>query len=380
MVRSIEHLTQTQLSKLIESTQHVTFPVSRLSRIEHGLIECRDADVRRIAAALEYPDTFFIGDCGDFSPMELTYRRTSKTKVSEVNAVVGEYMMLAEAVETATTKIGMNHYPSWINQLAPHKKGVLSIRQIERIAQAARLHLGIEPNGPVRNVTRAIERAGIIIVPLHSMGERSTYAQTSEGVTAPKRTESNPIIGYIRQTVPGDRMRFTKAHELGHIILHMHDRDLTKKQMEEEAHNFAGAFIISEDDMRSAIQENTMLTQYVDIKAGWGISISALVMRASTLGIISPDRKRSLQMQIGARGWRKQEPVAVELESPILFKQILGKAYGHVDSPTRSTIDSFKAERELKAPFRFLDFWADGLESSGEEIAIYERRFSRELP
>lgn len=66
------------------------------------------------------------------------------------------------------------------------------------------------------------------------------------------------------------------------------------------------------------------LVDYRALKAEWGILISGLIMRARKLGIIDMDRARSLMVQLSARGWRKREPVHVELERPVALKQILG--------------------------------------------------------
>lgn len=375
MARTVEHLSQRQLSELIERTQHAQIPAAKISRIENGLVECSATDLNKIAAALDYPIEFFNMISEDLNPLDLTYRRTAKTRISEVNAIVGEYQMLDAAVNKVTNKLGMAHRPSWIDALAPRRSGPLDTLDIDRIAQRAREQLRLESKGAVPNMTRALERSGILVVPMRSMGESSEYKQTSEGVTAPALKKGSPIIGYIRRQVTGDRMRFTKAHELGHLVLHAHHRELTKKQMEDEAHTFAGAILMPREDAESTISETTMLSEFVAIKAGWGISISALVMRASALGLISADRKRSLQMQISARGWRKMEPVTVDVEHPLLFKQMLGKAYGRIDSPTEVTVDSFDAVKDLGVPFRYLDFWTDGLKAESEQVGVYERRF-----
>lgn len=377
MARNIEQLTQAELSELISVTQHVKIPSARLSRIENGLVECSESEANHIAAALGYPKGFFFGESVALKPLDLTYRRTSKTKVREVNAVVAEYQMLNETVQKVSVKLGMDYRLSWIDKVSPRSiERPLTIREINSIAQLVREQMRIKSHGPVKNMTRVLEHNGILVIPMRSMGEKATYTTTSEGVTAPRVKTGMPVVGYLRRTVTGDRMRFTRAHELGHIVLHAFDRNLAKEQMEQEAHLFAGAFLMPEEDAKNAFDERSMLSDYVAAKAGWGVSISAIVMRASALGLISASRKRSLQMQISARGWRKKEPVNVEDEDPILFKQMLGKAYGNLESPTTATVNNFTIESELGVPFRYLDFWANGLNATSEEIGIYERRFA----
>jgi Zn-dependent peptidase ImmA (M78 family) len=70
------------------------------------------------------------------------------------------------------------------------------------------------------------------------------------------------------------------------------------------------------------------LTELAKLKAHWGISIQALIMRASHLGIMDEARKGSLFVQLSARGWRKAEPVEVHFEEPILLWTLLTRRYG----------------------------------------------------
>ncbi|MBK7012326.1 MAG: ImmA/IrrE family metallo-endopeptidase [Xanthomonadales bacterium] len=43
---------------------------------------------------------------------------------------------------------------------------------------------------------------------------------------------------FINKDVPGDRWRFTLAHELAHLVMH----DIPKPDMEDEADEFASEF------------------------------------------------------------------------------------------------------------------------------------------
>jgi Zn-dependent peptidase ImmA (M78 family) len=71
-----------------------------------------------------------------------------------------------------------------------------------------------------------------------------------------------------------------------------------------------------------------------DLKARWGVSLQALIRRALTLAIISPSQYRSLSAQLGARGWRTREPVAVSVERPQALRQLVAPFYGvSIDYP-----------------------------------------------
>jgi Zn-dependent peptidase ImmA (M78 family) len=70
------------------------------------------------------------------------------------------------------------------------------------------------------------------------------------------------------------------------------------------------------------------LTTLADLKARWGVSLQALIRRARTLEIISHSHYRALSAQLGARGWRTQEPITVPVERPRALRQLAKLLYG----------------------------------------------------
>ncbi|GAA3301073.1 hypothetical protein GCM10020295_43420 [Streptomyces cinereospinus] len=63
-------------------------------------------------------------------------------------------------------------------------------------------------------------------------------------------------------------------------------------------------------------------------KQAWGVSIQALILRGAAVGNIDESRKRSLYVQLTQRGWRKEEPVSVGQEDPLLLWSLLQRQYG----------------------------------------------------
>ncbi|TPF97595.1 hypothetical protein EP30_01235 [Bifidobacterium sp. UTCIF-39] len=371
LMRRLEKKTQAEL------VMGMGISASKLSKIQNRIIPFTENDAYKLATYIDYPVSFFVMSDIPTPPTELTYRRTSKTLVREISAVSAEYELMVGAVHRVAEKLGMKSRLQWIDEISPRESGQLGIDEINRLAQKARKYLGLQETGPVPNVTRALERVGIVVLPMHSAGEESGYKTTSEGVSDPNLKTEIPVIGYLGRANTGDRLRFTKAHELGHMILHKHRRPSTRQQMENEAHRFAGAFLMPEKDARSIFSPTSSMSIFFHAKAGWGMAISALIMRASALGIIDAQRTRSLQVQLSARGWKKNEPVGVAVESPILFKQMLGQAYGRIVSPTEVVVDSFQIANELGVPFRYLDLWADGLQEEGMADGFCEARLKR---
>jgi Zn-dependent peptidase ImmA (M78 family) len=138
-------------------------------------------------------------------------------------------------------------------------------------------------------------------------------------------------------------------------------RPESNKIREAEASLFASSFLFPKSDAEASIRPEMTLSDFVDIKTGWGISIAAIVRRSMDLGIITPERYRSLQIQINQMHWRKTEPVQVEEEHPIYFKQMIGGALGTIKSPTLVEVAPTAIEQYLGVPFSMADKWADGL-------------------
>jgi Zn-dependent peptidase ImmA (M78 family) len=123
-------------------------------------------------------------------------------------------------------------------------------------------------------------------------------------------------------------LRYTLAHELGHLVLHS-QRRFVDVEAEEEANRFAGAFMLPAERMREALGSLVpTLRTFQYMKAHWGVSMQAIIMRGADLGLLDANRKRSLFKQLSARQWRKSEPVTVHREEPTLVWRLLVSQYG----------------------------------------------------
>jgi Zn-dependent peptidase ImmA (M78 family) len=87
--------------------------------------------------------------------------------------------------------------------------------------------------------------------------------------------------------------------------------------------------VITPDCLRQA-RELRGLTQtaLANLKVRWGVSLQALIRRAHTLELLTPSQYRSLSAQLGARGWRTREPIAVPVERPRALRQLAELLYG----------------------------------------------------
>src|SRR6218665_1830050 len=102
------------------------------------------------------------------------------------------------------------------------------------------------PIGPVRNVARWIEFAGVFIV------EENFGTQRIDGTF--QWVGDHGII-FINAALPLDRKRLTLAHELGHLVLHTNDLDA---DVEKQANNFAAEFLIPGKNIKTPQQKITI--------------------------------------------------------------------------------------------------------------------------
>jgi hypothetical protein len=140
--------------------------------------------------------------------------------------------------------------------------------------------------------------------------------------------------------VLGDRMRMNLAHELGHLVMH---QQLVgeEKEREREAFRFAGELLLPEKSAREELIKPVTLSSLAPLKPRWGMALSALIMRAIHLGVITDRQQRYLFQQLSQRGWRTREPanLDVPIEKPRAVRKMIELLYGNPPNMRRLTAD-----------------------------------------
>lgn len=165
--------------------------------------------------------------------------------------------------------------------------------------------------------------------------------------------ENMPVI-VIRKDVPGDRQRFSLAHELGHILL-----KVTKRLDQEQAANrFAGAFLVPKQKVLEELgerREHLELLELYMLKHKYGLSMQGWIHRAEDLGIISSYKTKGYFRRFKQYGWKKQEPGdQVPCEKPSRFVRLV------IQTLSEGIISQTRAEELL----------GKGLESVFEESKL----------
>lgn len=294
-----------------------------LSQIERGDRPLTAEHMVTARRRFNIPFNFFEAPPITYGPNDLNYRTRKLTRAQQDRAAI-TFGLIEQEVRSKTDVSN----PTGSLDAADHNDiRARPLREIEALAAAARQLIGIRSDKVINNVTRCIERLEILVTGLPAWDPNARI----DGISSPRRTEEQFVVA-LDLDKPGDRLRFSAAHELGHILVHTESKPLSREAREAEADTFASSFLLPREAMLDELSPALTLAGYLRVKARWGVSMQAVIRRSFDLGVIDRDRYRSLQIQISSRGWRKDEPVDIPKETPALptpdiggFRQIVNR-------------------------------------------------------
>jgi Zn-dependent peptidase ImmA (M78 family)/transcriptional regulator with XRE-family HTH domain len=281
-----------------------------LSRIENGLAQPANEVIQRAARAYSVPEDFFFLTDTIYGPpvsVHAMWRRKADVTARDMDSIVAELNVRAMHIRRFLDGVDI------ATKADIPKLDVEDYGDIEKIAGTVRAHWKI-PSGPIKNLIVYAERAGIIVM-------FSTISGTAvSGVTF--AVPGLPPIVLLNEEQPTDRIRYTLAHEIGHLVMHR----FPSADMEREANTFASALLMPAKDIKSAfLGRQITLSLLGALKPEWRVSMQALLMRASSLGLLSLGQQQYLWKQISARGFRLREPPQFDIaeEAPTIIFRML---------------------------------------------------------
>lgn len=300
LARQSRGLSQTDLATKLEISQ------SKLSKVELGQQDAPDEVFQRLVRALHYPAEFFA------QPFVSTAKTTEFFNYRKKASVRVRYQEMVEARSNITRLqirklLESVEIPSRLETFDIET----SIASPEAVANHIRAKWSI-PAGPIQNLVKVLEDAGIIIVWFEFENPEIS------GFTI--QDDSNHPIIFLNRNMPGDRDRFTLAHELGHILLHKFPTD----NSESEANKFASEFLMPKRDI-SGMLYPVNLDRLAALKMYWKVSMQALLMRASDLNLVTKRQAQFTWMKMGKLGYRTQEPLTLNIpkERPTLLRELI---------------------------------------------------------
>ncbi len=304
--RELRGLTQAQLADRIGKDQ------STIAYIEMGSFQPSDEVLGAIAIQTGFPPSFFRQSPRAGFPSGSLQFRARRMSAGHRTQVHQYAKTLWESAEKMAEQI--NELPVRVPRLTESP---------ETAADVTRSELGLEPDKPVPHVINAVERAGVLVLTVPLPLEKWDAVCMWAG-----EETKRPVI-VVASEAPGDRLRYSVAHELGHLVMHQTlNGDL--QDIDREADRFAAAFLMPEAAMRQELMPPITFTSLAELKPRWGVSMQALARRARHLEIISDSQLKYLYKQLSLRGWRKEEPpeLAVPVERPRAYRKMAEILYG----------------------------------------------------
>jgi Zn-dependent peptidase ImmA (M78 family) len=118
--------------------------------------------------------------------------------------------------------------------------------------------------------------------------------------------------------------------------------------IEKEAEDFAGEFLLPEDAMRREIVPPVTLVSLAELKPRWQVSIGSLIERAYKLNIIKLEQRKYLWKQMSMKKWKEREPenLDIEPERPRALRKMAELLYSNKDG----SINYQKLARDTSMP------------------------------
>ena len=308
-----------------------------IKKYEHGEAMPSSGKLYKLAKTLGVRSEYF------FRPTKVElghveYRKRSNTPQKTLDRINGDVLDQAEL----WTEL-LDLFPDSVRPISKFTlpgnlpETVDSEEAIESIAEQMRKEWQLGLN-PIPDMIDCLESRGIMVICTDvNIGNKF------DGLAG--QINESPVI-VVSTTQPGDRQRFTLAHELGHLVLHGRLPDTIDE--EKACNHCAGAFLLPLiaikqhlGTYRQALEPRELFM----LKQEFGISMMGILVRAGQANVISSSLQKQYYMKFNKLKWRTREPgTAYPQETTFLYKQLVYRALAE-DYITES-----KAAEFLKMP------------------------------
>ncbi len=190
-------------------------------------------------------------------------------------------------------------------------------------AAMAREVFGLDAEEPVRDICGLLESVGI------KVGEQQVASQDFFGLSVAAEDGGPAVVVNTWDRISVERWIFTAVHELGHLILHLPDYDVThtneEEKHEEEANAFAAAFLMPDVSFQKEWDET------------YGLALVNRVLKVKRIFRVS---YRTVLHRLVSR-YRGPKNIWVRFQMD--FKRRHGRTLLRDDEPAALAQDAFRA-------------------------------------
>ncbi len=267
VARAARGFTQGELANQAGVTQAL------ISKIENGLTPDPTAEtVDALSGALGFPEEFLYSAETPHGLPPFHYRR---------RASLGAKVLAKIEADINIRRIHLDRLLKSFEVPITKEFPIVDLERNQWSPRDAARHIRghwMLPRGPIENLTDVVEQAGAVVIQI-DFGTPRLDALSF-------RLPGMPPLIFMNSIMPGDRYRFTLAHEIAHLICHNHPEN--DDAMEEQADEFAAELLTPAKEVRSYIAYPT-LPRLGRAKQYWKVSIKALIVQASRLKVVTPN-------------------------------------------------------------------------------------------
>ena len=299
--------------------KQVGVSANMIKKYEHNISMPGSAMFIKLGKALGVRTEYF------FRPINVSlsgveYRKRSNTPAAVLKQIEADVLEQAERWQELANLWPAFPVPAF-SGISGLQERITTLEEVEQVAEHVRTSWQLGLN-PLPDLVDVLESHGVLVIITHV----NVHARF-DGLQA---TVADQPVVVVSADWPGDRQRFTLAHELGHLLL---DSRLTPDLDHEKACNrFASAFILPAVSIRRYLGEkrhNLEVRELYLLKHEFGLSMMACLYRAAELDIIDKTVYQRLLKVFSSQGWRKQEPgEAYPKVHTLLFQQLVCRALG----------------------------------------------------
>jgi len=314
--RRVAGLTQAEVGHLIGVTNVA------VSKYERGLVTPDGERLVGLSQALGVPVAQLLRQEADLGLSVPSYRwhplkRHSRRAADAVEAKAHDWLERYVVIEQL-----LDERPR--TTVAGLRAAVDVTRDPEDAAERLRGHWQIGSDA-IESMVEVLEDNGVKVLVLPEAGPMNACSyELNEGHPAIVVSRTLPDSG---GDCPGDRQRFSLAHELGHFVL---DDDSSAEDREAAAHRFAAAFLVPAEAARRELGEsrsNVTTAELALLKRKYGFSMQAWIRRSEELGILRPAAAKAALAAARSAGWEDTEPVDVPFEEPQRMMRLALRAW-----------------------------------------------------
>ncbi|MFD7404063.1 helix-turn-helix domain-containing protein [Streptomyces sp. NPDC059866] len=297
--------------------------VRSLTAFENGHKEPSSETLDLLASALDLPISFFSApEVEEIEVDALSFRALSKMSALDRDAARSAGRLAIEINQWLEDRFSL---PEPDVPTLPHLSP-------EDAAERVRALWGLG-EAPIPNMIHLLESHGVRVFSLAA----DCVAVDAFSL---RWKEKTPFV-FLNLEKSGERGRFDAAHELGHLVLHAAHRIPHGQEAEQEAQQFASAFLMPRAGIYAQMLHGADAKRILSAKRKWKVAAVALAYRLKDLDLVTDWGYRTAVKLLSQMGYRRGEPDGIVRETSQLLSKVFSalRAGGFSSSKMAEDLD-----------------------------------------